>query len=286
MHQRVAVEPDGRADRPAAAPEPARDDDPAVCPTGRFSAPLAARSASAPPGLVPVALIVAGYVTLVVALIAVGELVTHGGLFTGLRSWDDDVTRWFGDHRTASLNTITAWLSRGADTLGVIAFAAVVEIVLLVQRRWWALILTPVALGLELVTFLTVNAVVDRPRPDVARLGSEPSTSSFPSGHTAATVALWGAVALLFCWTWARRNVRIVSGIVVVLLALAVGTARIYRGMHHPTDVMCGALMGLAALAITVLALRVLVGEVRARRDAQHDATTAAPTNRARAVPS
>jgi membrane-associated phospholipid phosphatase len=263
-----------------------RHDDPAVRPTGRLSAPLAARSADAPPGLVPFAVLVAGYVALVVVLIAVGELVTHGGLLSGLRSWDDDVARWLADHRTGSLDTITEWLSRGADTMGVIAFAAVVEIVVLIQRRWWALILVPVALGLELVTFLTVNAVVGRPRPDVSRLGSEPSTSSFPSGHTAATVALWGAVVLLFVWSSVRRNGRLVCGVVVALLAVAVGTARIYRGMHHPSDVVCGALMGLAALAITMLALRVLVGDVRARRDADHDAPMAAPSSRPRAVSS
>jgi undecaprenyl-diphosphatase len=264
----------------------ARDDDAAVRPTGRLSAPLAARSADAPPGILPLAVLGAGYAAMVATLIAVGTLITHGGLFGGLRLWDDDVARWLADHRTASLDTITEWLSRAADTMGVIAFAAVVEIVLLIQRRWWALILTPVALGLELVTFLTVNAVVGRPRPDVSRLGSEPSTSSFPSGHTAATVALWGAVALLFIWTSARRNVRLVCGVVVALIAFAVGTARIYRGMHHPSDVVCGAAMGLAALAIAVLALRVLVGDVRARRDARHDATIDAPSNRARAVPS
>ena len=44
---------------------------------------------------------------------------------------------------------------------------------------------------------------------------------------------------------------------VVVLLAVAIGSAWAYRGMHHPTDVFFGALMGLTALSVTVLAVRV-----------------------------
>ena len=270
MHQRLAVESDVRLDRPSHRADcPAGDDDRTVRPGGRLSAPLGVRSSSAPAGLVPLAVVVVGYVGLVLCLIAVGELITHGGLFAGLRSWDESVTLWFGDNRAPPTDAITGFLSRCGDTMGVIALAALVEITLLVQRRWWALIITPVALGLELVTFLTVNAVVGRPRPDVARLGSEPSTSSFPSGHTAATVALWGAVALLFWWTPRRRAMRVIACLVVVVFAVSVGTARIYRGMHHPTDVVWGGLMGLAALALIVLAVRVLVGDVRARREAR-----------------
>ena len=72
----------------------------------------------------------------------------------------------------------------------------------------------------------------------------------------------WGAVALLFCSASTSRWVRSTAYAVVVVLAVAVGSARAYRGMHHPTDVMFGALMGLAALSVTVLAVRV----TRARR--------------------
>ena len=47
----------------------------------------------------------------------------------------------------------------------------------------------------------------------------------------------------------------------MVVLAFAVGSARAYRGMHHPSDVLFGGLMGVGALAITVLAVRVTSDE-------------------------
>jgi membrane-associated phospholipid phosphatase len=204
-----------------------------------------------------VALVVIGYVGMVLVLIAIGGAIVHWDVLAGLRRWDDDVCRWMADRRTGFADDVTGLLSRAADTMGVIVFALLVEIVLALRRRWWALLVLPIGLGLELVTFLTVNTIVDRPRPTVPKLGSEPSTSSFPSGHTAATLVLWGAVVLLFAASSARW-VRVVGWTLVLALTVAVGTSRVYRGMHHPTDVVAGLLMGATALAVTVLAVRLV----------------------------
>jgi undecaprenyl-diphosphatase len=46
------------------------------------------------------------------------------------------------------------------------------------------LIVLVVAMVGEVTIFLTITAIVSRPRPDVARLDGAPPTSSFPSGHT------------------------------------------------------------------------------------------------------
>jgi membrane-associated phospholipid phosphatase len=257
MHQPRTVQDGGqRAPAIPSSTSPAGND-PLGSQQGRLSRTLDQRFAALPPIIPLVAIVIVGYLGMVAALVGTGHVIMHGGAFAGLRGWDDDVTSWIADHRTAFLDTLTAVLSRGADTIGVVAFAIVVETVLVVQRRWWALVIVPLGLGLELVTFLTVNAVIGRPRPAVPKLGSEPSTSSYPSGHTAATIVLWGAVALLFCTSSTHRRLRSSAYTIVVVLACAVGTARVYRGMHHPSDVIAGGMMGLAALAVTVLAVRV-----------------------------
>jgi membrane-associated phospholipid phosphatase len=273
MHQQRQPTPGAPADEP---PPPERIPDRRVEPLLDHAGPLSRsleRGFSSVPPIVPlVAIVLVGYVGMVAAMVGIGELIVHFGLFAGLRDWDDSVTRWMADHRTGLVDTITGLLSRAADTMGVLVSALILELVLVFQKRWWPLLVAPIALGLELVTFLTVNAVVGRPRPDVAKLGSEPSTSSFPSGHTAATVVFWGAVALLFCSASTYRWVRSTGYTVVVVLAIAVGTARVYRGMHHPTDVVFGALMGLTALSVTVLAIRVTALDARARQRGPGDA--------------
>ena len=266
MYQQRPLARDGDEREPLPAPAtPEHQLDPLLRDAGSLSRSLEPRFASVPRIVPLVTILIVGYVGMVVVLVATGEGIVHLGFFAGLRGWDANVTRWMADRRTPFLDGLTGSLTRLADTMGVVVCALVVEIVLVVQRRWWALLIVPIGLGLELVTFLTVNTIVGRPRPDVPKLGSEPSTSSFPSGHIAATIVLWGGVALLFCSASTYRSVRSAGYTVVVVLACAVGTARVYRGMHHPSDVIVGGLMGCTALAVTVLAVRVTAGETRAR---------------------
>ncbi len=208
----------------------------------------------------------AGYAVMSALLVGVGLLITHQ--FGALTRWDESVNRWFVARRTASWNDWTRYATRVADTLGVLVVLLLAAIVLfLLRHRWQALILL-VALSLEFVTFLTVNYSVGRPRPDVAPLGSVPSTSSFPSGHTAATIALYGGLALIISHRLRSRVAGFFLWTFAVLLATAIGFARIYRGMHHPTDVLAGALMGLAALGVAVVAVR--IGQAAAERRRHH----------------
>ena len=111
-------------------------------------------------------------------------------------------------------------------------------------------------LVLELSAFLAVNAVIGRDRPAVARLGSTPSTSSFPSGHTAATLVLYGAIALFVSATARAFAWRALAWLAAAVMPVVVGFARVYRGFHHPTDVFFGLVLGIAALAVAVLAVR------------------------------
>jgi undecaprenyl-diphosphatase len=109
-----------------------------------------------------------------------------------------------------------------------------------------------VALVGELAVFLTATALVDRPRPPVPHLDAQlPPTSSFPSGHTAAAICLYGTLAALVLAAtrvWWRR----VAVILAVLLVVAVALARLYRGAHYPTDVL-GSVLFAAPWLLVVL---------------------------------
>lgn len=198
------------------------------------------------------AVAVAGYVAMSVTLVAIGLLITHG--LSSLTRSELGASRWFVNHRTAWGNDWTGWASRIADTVGILVVLVVAVVVLVALRRRWSAVLLAVALALEVLTFITVNTIVGRPRPPVERLGSLPSTSSFPSGHTAAMMAIYGALAITIGGRSRARS--IVCWIIAVIATIAVGYARVYRGMHHVSDVTAGALMGLAALAVASAAVR------------------------------
>ena len=202
------------------------------------------------------AVAVGGYVVVAALMIGLGFLITDLLESGPIGRGDADATSWLADHRTAGLDGLTKLVSLSADTIGAISIALVVAVVLAIGRRWQAIAALVVGLVLELLVFLTANYVVGRPRPDVHQLGSEPSTSSFPSGHTAATMVIYLLVAVVVTASTARLIWRALAWTAVVVMPAAVGFARVYRGMHHPIDVLAGALMGVAVLAVALVAVR------------------------------
>jgi len=97
---------------------------------------------------------------------------------------------------------------------------------------------------------------VDRQRPAVEHLDPAPPTSSFPSGHTGAATALYVGVAVVIAWRVRHKLLRVLLVAVFVTVPILVAVSRLYRGMHHPTDVVFGALNGLACLAVAVYAFQ------------------------------
>jgi undecaprenyl-diphosphatase len=181
------------------------------------------------------------------------------GLWRGLgNSWivDDDkaVSRWFAARRTPTLNTLTHYGTLMAETVTAIVLTAILVVVLrLWLGRWRESIAVLVAILGELFVFLLVTNTVDRPRPPVPRLDVAPPTSSFPSGHTAAAVALYGCLALVVLRQLANRVVAWVIVVLCCCVPVIVAVSRVYRGMHYVTDVVFGAIGGGIWLLVTVL---------------------------------
>ena len=198
---------------------------------------------------------VIGYVVLTALLIGIGLLITHA-LSGSVGKWDRDVSDHFARHRTSGWNDDTKLATSAVNTLPVLAVAAIVVGFLALFRRWREAVFLTIALVLEITVFLSVNFVVDRPRPAVHKLNATPSTSSFPSGHTAAAMVLFVGIAVIVTCLTRNTVARILSVVVAVAFAALVGFARVYRGLHYPTDVFAGALYGLACLTIAALAVR------------------------------
>ena len=127
-------------------------------------------------------------------MIAIGWILDGPLALTGP---EDNINQWFADRRQEWLDDLTVIPTKLASTEGIVIVAGLAALFFVARRRWPSLVLMGWALTAELTIFLFTNLVTGRPRPDVVKLDSVPATSSFPSGHVAATVALYGSLALI-----------------------------------------------------------------------------------------
>ncbi|GAA5202649.1 phosphatase PAP2 family protein [Microbacterium jejuense] len=100
------------------------------------------------------------------------------------------------------------------------------------------------ALALETACFVASAALAGRPRPEGVWRPEQPhATSSFPSGHTAAAFALHGTLADLLDHHGAR-GARILGPLLRYGIPGAIAFSRVYRGQHHISDTVAGAVLG------------------------------------------
>jgi membrane-associated phospholipid phosphatase len=195
--------------------------------------------------LVPAALVLWG------ALCGAGYLLVHPLRDTAFERWDASTNRWLASNRTPTWNTVTHWLTYVAETMTVIGIGLVFFVGLrLVLGRWRESMFLAAALAGEVTIFVATTLLIDRNRPPVSHLDGAPPTSSFPSGHTAAAIALYGGLAIIALRVSSRAWLRTFAVIGAVAMPVCVAFARLYRGMHFPTDVLGGVLLGLVWLVV------------------------------------
>ncbi|GAA0452719.1 hypothetical protein Ade02nite_00740 [Paractinoplanes deccanensis] len=186
------------------------------------------------------------------AEILVGWVFTFGLLYvvgysltrwTPFASFDDGVPRWLQTFRTARLDDLSWAASKAGDTHAILFVSLIFcPIALALWRQWRPVLFLVLAMIGELTLFLCTAAAVGRPRPPVEQLDGQLPTSSFPSGHIAATMCLWVAIAVI-CMARVRQWWRWVFAGLAILMPALVAVSRMYRGMHHPSDVLGAALL-------------------------------------------
>jgi len=218
------------------------------------------------------AVIVTGWGLIFGILYLIGYSLTNSTKGTWLGRFDDGADRWLQGFRTSSLDHLSFLWSRAGDTHAILIISLVFcPLALALWRQWRPVVFVVLAMAGELTLFLASAAAVGRPRPPVQQLDGQMPTSSFPSGHIAATLCLWISIAVL-ATPRTRQWWRWVFPALAVIMPVGVALSRMYRGEHHPTDVL-GAVL-LAALWLSVLYWTIRPNEhVRTVTQAAADAT-------------
>lgn len=220
--------------------------------------------------------LLAGILVLTALTILLGLLLVHVILPAGLGAPDERVVIDLTELRSATVNRLTDIGSLVGDAPALPAVVLLASIVAAVLKRFQVAAFLVAAGAAELAVYRIATLTVTRERPNVPRLDPQlPMDQSFPSGHTGASVAVYAGLVLVLASRWPRLRVL---WVLAVALPAVVALSRMARGMHHPTDVVSGTLVGIGCIVIGLVATRaaVRVSERRARERARDDDADAA----------
>jgi membrane protein DedA with SNARE-associated domain/membrane-associated phospholipid phosphatase len=171
---------------------------------------------------------------------------------------------WLAAHREEWLDDgmlMVTFLGSQAFAIPIVGVAAGAAFARTRDVRWPVFLL--ITLAGAIVLYTNAKTLVGRPRPEIDPV-FDATGFAFPSGHATTAAAVFGSVAFVLA-SGRRRAVAVWIWTAACFVALLIGFSRVYLGVHWPTDVIGGLLLGSAWTAITATATGV-IPDVRAAR--------------------
>ena len=171
------------------------------------------------------------------------------------QAFDVAVLEWLGARRSPIVDQAMleiTFLGTGLVVLVIVGVAAL--FLYLTQHKYSAwLLLASTAGGIVLNNVLKLG--FSRPRPQVLEWQAHVMSSSFPSGHAMSAAVVYGTVAYLAARLQQRRWARVLTLLVAAIMIVLICVSRLYLGVHYPSDVIAGVLVGLAWAAFCMATL-------------------------------
>jgi undecaprenyl-diphosphatase len=172
--------------------------------------------------------------------------------------FDDSVLTWMGAHQVHWVQRAVLELTALGEGSVVIVLTLAVALILVVDRHRLAAFLLIVTAYGGLVLNAALKHIFNRPRPHIFVWGTTVASTSFPSGHAMNATILYLTIAFVIArlairW-WERLLTLLVATTIVALICLS----RLYLGVHYPTDVIGGLIIGVAWIGFCVSGVELL----------------------------
>jgi undecaprenyl-diphosphatase len=184
----------------------------------------------------------------------------------GTQAFDTAVLQWIGLHRSSSLDPVMleiTSLGTGAVVFMIVGVAAL--FLWLNQHRHSAVLLLVATIGGMVLNNL-LKLGFSRPRPDVIPWATTAAFYSFPSGHAMSATIVYSTVAYLAARLQRTHAARVAIMTLAALIILLICGSRLYLGVHYPSDVAAGIVIGLAWAGFCMATLEAF--QLYARRNA------------------
>ncbi|WP_353989168.1 phosphatase PAP2 family protein [Pediococcus argentinicus] len=168
---------------------------------------------------------------------------------SSLNGFDHSLKVFIQSFRTANLTKFFKLITEIGNPIPFILINIVVVAWLTLRKHWqdalFFILTTLTATGVNHL----IKGIIKRPRPKIGRL-IPIGGYSFPSGHSIASMALFGALIIITAHLVKNNLFKWVADIFWVLGIILVPISRVYLNVHHPSDIVGGMLLGFVILTI------------------------------------
>ena len=166
-----------------------------------------------------------------------------------LVGFDGPIQTWLRGDLPTALTTFFKLVTSLIDPLGIIIWVSALVLFFLYKKWKIEAALLAGNLVLHGILIKLIKLLYQRSRPSILHLVEE-GGYSFPSGHSMATAIVVGTLIIIVQQRMQNQQIkRLVQGL-LLLFILTIMASRVYLGVHYPTDVIGGALLGFAILNI------------------------------------
>jgi membrane-associated phospholipid phosphatase len=172
--------------------------------------------------------------------------------------FDEGVLRWMNARATPLLDRVALEVTALGEGLVVAAISVVAGTLLwLLGQRAYAALLAAAVGGAWLI-YPVLKLVFDRPRPQLFEWRAQALAPSYPSGHATMSMVLLVVLAYIVHQLSGRRRVGVAAMLLAGAAVLLIGLSRLYLGVHYPSDVIAGYVVGFAWAVFCALAVEAL----------------------------
>ncbi|MDQ6737930.1 MAG: phosphatase PAP2 family protein [Gemmatimonadota bacterium] len=170
-------------------------------------------------------------------------------------AFDDGVLRWMAAHQSTLATTAALELTAlGTGTVVIMMTVVAGMFLALTGQRRPAILLVAATIG-GMALNLVLKLHYHRPRPHIFAWATNVVSSSFPSGHAMNSVIVYGTIAYLAARLSPSWWLRALTQLIAILVIVGICTSRVYLGVHYPSDVVGGAIIGTAWAVVCMACL-------------------------------
>lgn len=178
---------------------------------------------------------------------------------------DQSIGQYFYKWGNAGFTGFVQTFTLLGNAPGIIPTAIIIGGIFYYISRKWQVLIWPIFTILVGVGPLVdlIKYIIQRPRPTYIAHLVEQGGYSFPSGHAAGAVMVWGSLAFLIWHYYGDKYPKIAPYLIgfVIVMMLALGGSRLYLGVHYPSDIIAGWSLGGVWLALCICYFKLFVAD-------------------------